>query len=195
MKNGCKKEKDREVNTCTTVIVKDKDGNEEILHEGLLVDIDAKMIALFKKNGTHIFSRKENFILQRKTLLSSNHQKYAASRKKTMDEKDLSGAFISSLTRNNKEIRADRAAAIAEDAELVYKRKIEDLEISIRKMQREQEYMLDLSPTTTQSLILASDFNCEEYVTTDIDLGIKIRQAEITLEIAKQRYNYLFGGK
>ena len=89
-----------------------------------------------------------------------------------MDEKELAGAFISSLTRNNKEIRADRAAAIAEDAELVYKRKIEDLEISIRKMQREQEYMLDLSPTTTQSLILASDFNCEEYVTTDIDLGI-----------------------
>ena len=112
-----------------------------------------------------------------------------------MEDKDLAGAFISSLKRNNKEIRADRAAAIAEDAELVYKRKIEDLEISIRKMQREQEYMLDLSPTTTQSLILASDFNCEEYVAKDIDLGIKIRQAEITLEIAKQRYNYLFGGK
>ncbi|XOF34627.1 MAG: hypothetical protein ACL93V_04875 [Candidatus Electrothrix sp. YB6] len=107
----------------------------------------------------------------------------------------LSGAFTSSLTRNNKEIRADRAAAIAEDAELVYKRKIEDLEISIRKMKREQENMLDLSPTTSQSLILASDFNCDEYVAGDIELGIKIRNAEITLEIARQRYEYLFGGK
>lgn len=111
-------------------------------------------------------------------------------------EKDgLSGAFVQSLKRNNREIRDDRAAAIAEDTELVYKRKIEDLEISIKKMQREQEYMLDLSPTTTQSLILASDFNCEEYVAKDIDLGIKIRNAEITLEIARQRYRYLFGGK
>ena len=111
-------------------------------------------------------------------------------------EKDgLSGAFVQSLKRNNREIRDDRAAAIAEDTELVYKRKIEDLEISIKKKQREQEYMLDLSPTTTQSLILASDFNCEEYVAKDIDLGIKIRNAEITLEIARQRYRYLFGGK
>ena len=115
-----------------------------------------------------------------------------------MDEREgdgLSGAFVNSLKRNNKEIRDDRAAAIAEDTELVYKRKIEDLEIGIRKMQREQECMLDLSPTSTQSLILASDFNCEEYVTKDIDLGIKIRNAEITLEIARRRYRYLFGGK
>lgn len=110
-------------------------------------------------------------------------------------DKDVSGAFISSLKRNNKEIREDRAAAIAEDAQLVYKRKIEDLEISIRKMQREQENMLDLSPASTQSLILASDFKCDDYVAKDIDLGIKIRNTEITLEIAKQRYNYLFGGK
>ncbi len=107
---------------------------------------------------------------------------------------ELTGAFVSSLKRNNREIRDDRATAIAEDTELVYKRKIEDLEIKIKKMRREQEYMLDLSPTTTQSLILASDFNCEEYVEKDIDLGIKIRNTEITLDIARQRYDYLFGG-
>ncbi|MGB5687058.1 MAG: hypothetical protein WBM35_14720 [Candidatus Electrothrix sp.] len=115
-----------------------------------------------------------------------------------MDEREkngLSGAFINSLKRNNREIRDDRATAIAEDTQLVYKRRIEDLEISIKKMQREQEYMLDLSPTSTQSLILASDFNCEEYVAKDIDVGIKIRNTEITLEIARQRYEYLFGGK
>ncbi|MCI5147830.1 MAG: hypothetical protein D3916_00170 [Candidatus Electrothrix sp. MAN1_4] len=111
------------------------------------------------------------------------------------DESSLSGAFINSLKRNNREIRDDRATAIAEDTELVYKRKIEDLEISIKKMQREQEYMLDLSPTSSQSLILASDFDCEEYVAKDIELGIKIRNTEITLEIAQQRYNYLFGGR
>lgn len=104
------------------------------------------------------------------------------------------GAFFSSLKRNNRQIRDDRATAIAEDTELVYKRKIEDLELSVKKMKREQENMLDLSPTNAQSLILASDFDSAQYVEKDIDLGIKIRNTEITLEIAKKRYQYLFGG-
>lgn len=105
------------------------------------------------------------------------------------------GLFISSLKRNNRKIREDRAQAIAEDTQLVYKRKIEDLGLSITKMKREQENMLDLSPTDAQSLILASDFDSGNYCTKDIDLGVKIRNAEITLEIAKKRYEYLFGGK
>lgn len=37
------------------------------------------------------------------------------------------GAFIESLKRNNRQIREDRALNISEDAELLYKRKIEDL--------------------------------------------------------------------
>ncbi len=105
------------------------------------------------------------------------------------------GAFISSLKRNNKQIRADRAQAISEDTQLVYKRNIEDLELNIKKMRREQENMLDLSPTNSQSLILASDFSSTDYVTKDIDLGVKIRNDEIKLEIAKKRYAYLFGGE
>jgi len=109
-------------------------------------------------------------------------------------DNDTNGAFKNSLIRNNKQIRDDRAIAIAEDTELVYKRKIEDLDLSIKKMKREQENMLDLSPTNAQSLILASDFNSVSYVEKDIDLGVKIRNAEITLEIAKKRYEYLFGG-
>jgi hypothetical protein len=56
------------------------------------------------------------------------------------------GAFVASLKRNNKKIRDDRAASISEDTELVYKRQIEDLEMSIKKMRRDQENMLDLSP-------------------------------------------------
>ncbi|WP_417912359.1 hypothetical protein [Candidatus Electronema sp. TJ] len=111
-----------------------------------------------------------------------------------MDEKEVSGAFVSSLKRNNKEIRDDRASAIAEDAQMVYRRRIEDLELSIKKLKRERDNMLDLSPDSAHSLILASNFNCEDFVSKDIDLGIKIRQAEITLDIAKQRYSYLFGG-
>jgi hypothetical protein len=104
------------------------------------------------------------------------------------------GAFITSLKRNNAKIREDRATSISEDTQVIYKRKIEDLELSIKKMKREQENMLDLSPTNADSLVLASDFNCEEYAKKDIDLGVKIRNAEITLEIAKTRFAYLFGG-
>ena len=104
------------------------------------------------------------------------------------------GAFFDSLKRNNKQIRDDRATAIAEDTELVYKRSIEDLEIQIRKMKREQENMLDLSPTNAQSLMLASDFDHNVYVQKDMELGVKIRNTEIKLEIAKARYSHLFGG-
>ena len=110
-------------------------------------------------------------------------------------ENTTNGAFIDSLKRNNKQIRDDRATAIAEDTQLVYKRKIEDLQIKIRKMKREQENMLDLSPTDARSLVLASDFDCNEYVQNDTDLGVKIRNTEIKLEIAMARYEYLFGGK
>lgn len=105
------------------------------------------------------------------------------------------GAFLDSLKRNNRQIREDRAQAIAEDAELVFRRKIEDLELSIKRMRREQENMLDMSPTNAQSLVLASDFNAEDYVAKELDLAIKIRNAEIKLEEGSKRFNLLFGGK
>jgi len=53
--------------------------------------------------------------------------------------------------------------------------------------------MLDLSPTNAQSLVLASDFDSNAYIAKDIEIGVKIRNAEIKLEIAKARYGYLFG--
>jgi hypothetical protein len=113
------------------------------------------------------------------------------------DEKELEvkeGAFLSSLKRNNKQIREDRAISIVEDTQTLYKREIEDLELSIKKMKREQENMLDLSPENAMTLKLASDFDSKDYVSKDIDLGVKIRNAEIKLEIAIRRYDYLFGG-
>jgi hypothetical protein len=50
-----------------------------------------------------------------------------------------------------------------------------------------------MSPTDAQSLVLASDFNSGVFTQKDIDLGVKIRNAEITLEIARKQYEYLFG--
>jgi len=103
------------------------------------------------------------------------------------------GAFLSSLKRNNKQIRDDRAQAIGETTQLVFKRKVEDLEMSIKQMKRDQENMFDLSPVNAMNLTLASDFDAAKYAEKDVELGVKIRNAEITLEIARKRYEYLFG--
>ena len=109
-----------------------------------------------------------------------------------MDE-EYKGAFLESLVRNNKKIREDRAQAIGEDTEILFKRVIEDLQLDIKRMKREQENMLDLSPTSADSLVLASDFDSAEFVKIDIELGVKIRNASIKLDIASTRYKYLFG--
>lgn len=109
------------------------------------------------------------------------------------EETKVEGAFVASLKRNNSKIREDRATAISEDAQVMYRRRVEDLEVLIKRLRRDRESMLDLSPTDANSLKLASDFNSEEFVTKDIELGVKIRNVEIQLEIAKTRYAYLFG--
>ena len=105
---------------------------------------------------------------------------------------EMKGAFVGSLVRNNKKIREDRAMAIAESADMLYKRYVEDTELKIKQLKRDREAMLDLSPTDAQSLVLASDFDASAFVDKDIQLGLAIRNLEITLEIAKARYNHLF---
>lgn len=105
---------------------------------------------------------------------------------------EMKGAFVGSLVRNNKKIREDRAIAIAESAEMLYKRQVEDTELQIKQLKRDREAMLDLSPTDAQSLVLASDFDAKKFVEKDIQLGVAIRNLEITLEIAKTRYTHLF---
>ncbi len=104
----------------------------------------------------------------------------------------MKGSFFESLRRNNSKIKQDRAAAIVEDAELIYKREVEDLEMQIRQIKRERNSMLDLSPTNADSLVLASDFNSKAFVNKDLELGVKMRNLGIKLEIAKARYKELF---
>lgn len=106
---------------------------------------------------------------------------------------NMQGAFVGSLTRNNKQIKTDRAVAIAEDAEMIFKRTVEDIETKLKRMRRDRENMLDLSPGDKMSLTLASDFDATDFVQRDLKLGVDIRNEEIKLAIAKERYNYLFG--
>ena len=110
------------------------------------------------------------------------------------EEEVKKGAFQDSLYRNNAKIRKDRADSIIEDAELIYKREIEDLDVEMKRMVREQDNMLDLSPTNAMNLTLASDFSSKDYVGKDLDLAVRIRNLGIKLDLAKKRYTYLFGG-
>jgi len=109
------------------------------------------------------------------------------------DETKL-GAFTSSLKRNNKQIREDRAQAIGEEAQLVFKRTVEDLEMALTRLRRKQENNLDLSPDTAMSLIVADKFDARTFTDNDIAMSVEIRNLEIKLGLAKQRLVYLFGG-
>lgn len=111
-----------------------------------------------------------------------------------MSEQVISGAFENILKRNNKQIRDDRAQAIVEDAELELKRTMENLDRDIKKLNRKREAMLDLSPGNSYSLT-PEKFDASLWVDKDIELGLEIRELEITLEIVTKRYNYLFGSK
>lgn len=105
----------------------------------------------------------------------------------------MKGAFVESLTRGSKKIKADRALVIAESAQLVYKRSIEDMQMDIKTLQRQRDGMLDLSPTTADSLVLATDFDAPKFVANDQAIGLKIRNLKIQLEEAEARYEILFG--
>lgn len=105
---------------------------------------------------------------------------------------EMKGAFMTSLVRSNSKIRKDRALAIAEAAEMIYKREVEDLGVRIKQLKRERDNMLDLSPENAQSLVLASDFDAKAFVNKDIELGVQLRNLEIKLEIATNRYKQLF---
>lgn len=111
-----------------------------------------------------------------------------------MDRK-TTGAFIDSLKRNNKQIRNDRATAIAEDTQMIYRRRVEDIQLKIKKLERQLEGMLDLSPTNALALVPAvNDFDPSVFVERELEVGLQIRNEKIKLYIAENRYNHLFGG-
>jgi len=107
----------------------------------------------------------------------------------------VAGVFITSLTRNNKQIRTDRAEAIGEDSQLVYRRRVEDLEMKLKRLQRDRENAMDLAPDNIGSLKPAANFDADKFADNDIALSIEIRNTEIAIDVAKNRYNLLFVGE
>lgn len=109
-----------------------------------------------------------------------------------VDDLEMKGKFFNTLTRTNSKIKRDRAISIAEVAQLKYKRRIEDLEQEQKDLRRDRVNMLDMSPKETTSLIPASDFNADQFVAKDIEIGLKLRNLEIQLEVARASYKNLF---
>jgi hypothetical protein len=110
------------------------------------------------------------------------------------DIEEVKGGYIQeSLGRSNKAIKAERGDAINEDLEMVYKREIEDKEVSIKRLTRKQINAFDFSPTNSQSLVMGKDFDAGEVMLEDLKSGLDIHNETVKLTIAKKRYNFLFG--
>lgn len=101
--------------------------------------------------------------------------------------------FAQVLTRSTTQIKADRATEIAEMAEIETKRKVEDLEREVKLLERKKKSMTDLSPDNTYSIMKVKDFDPTEFLEAYTGLNIKLREAKILLNIAKETYNELFG--
>lgn len=103
------------------------------------------------------------------------------------------GAFVDSLVRTATQIRKDRAETLADDAETAYRRSIEDMRTQLKRLQKQRRNSLDLSPTDINSLVAGKDFDGEAFAAADIKAGIAIRNLKLKIEIAEERYAYLFG--
>lgn len=103
------------------------------------------------------------------------------------------GKFMDSLVRTNKQIKADRAEAISEDAGIRFRREVEDISLEIKRKKRERENMLDLSPSNALTLMVAENFDAPKFVERDLQLAIDIRNLEIKFELANARLKELFG--
>ncbi len=110
-----------------------------------------------------------------------------------LEETAGKGFVYESLGRSNAEIRKDRGDAIAEDLELAFKRDVEDSARKVSRLERERKAMYDFSPNNTTSLVLSKNVNADEILTADKKFTIDIRNARIELELAKERYQELFG--
>lgn len=107
------------------------------------------------------------------------------------DNKTNGGRFVDSLLRRNTQIRKDRATAIIEDAQLHYKRQVEDKEMQLKRLERAREAMLDIAPDKTTELTMPV-FDPVDFATKHHKLSVDIRNLEIEVKVAKDQYQDLF---
>jgi len=103
------------------------------------------------------------------------------------------GRFFKNITLSNKSIREARASQIDRAVGLKYKRMVEDLETKKEDLMADRENATDLSPSIATSLVPAQDLDADKFVANDLQLTIKLRNIQIQLDAAKERYEYFFG--
>lgn len=110
-------------------------------------------------------------------------------------ETQKKNTFKEDLMRNFKQLKESRAESVAEELEIMYRRKIEDLCHLIRNYDRDREnIILDLSPVNALSgAVVPSDFKAEDFMMKDLEIGRNKRDALINLQIMVARYTELFG--
>ena len=105
------------------------------------------------------------------------------------------GALQQSLTRPGVKVRADRARQIASAAKLRYRRKLEDLHLSLREARDRQESIIDMSPDNSLSIISANEFDPNDFVSQNAELAKTIFQTEEAITVLSKDFERLFGEK
>lgn len=102
------------------------------------------------------------------------------------------GALGGSLTRGKKQILEARALDIVEETEFFFRNKMEALQKKITKLHRKRRMALDLSPDNVDSLIVAKNFDAEDFYDVYDGYGLEIRELQIKLNNTKTNYKHLF---
>ena len=109
------------------------------------------------------------------------------------NEVSVTAIFTEMLTRPASKIKTDRALAIAKKARVVFERTVQDLEMEIERLIAERTAMLDMSPTSAISLIVANEFDESKFTNDYLNISYELRKLAIKLDIAKKSYKTLFG--
>jgi hypothetical protein len=107
----------------------------------------------------------------------------------------IKGEFFKTLVRNNATIRKDRAEVLAKNLRRQYKNQIDNMIGRIEQLRLEQQTLIDLSPTTKESLVFTGEFNSESFIEKDMALLKEIRNTKILMDEAITRFEQLFGEK
>ena len=134
-------------------------------------------------------------MLKNNCIFAQNNNNLKKNKLKMEENTQQKGLFFQNLTRDFKKLKLDRAESVTEDAEIAYKRHIEDYCRNLRENLRKREnLMLELAPTTTyDATVVPADFDVNNFMKADEDLGVKSRELKIRLEIMLERYETLFG--
>lgn len=109
-----------------------------------------------------------------------------------MEENKTQGKFVESLLRKNSQIKKDRATAIIEDVQLIYKRQVEDKKMQLKRLERGREAMLDIAPDKTTDITMPV-LDPVEFAKNHHKLSVDIRNLKIEVDVAEEQYKELFG--